>query len=96
MTNEEILKILREEKDFLKANFGLLSIGLFGSCAKGINKNDSDIDLLIELSQPRFDYLAAIQIHLEKKLGKRVDLIRKRKSLSGHFMKLIEKDIQYV
>ncbi|MBN2059423.1 MAG: nucleotidyltransferase domain-containing protein [Deltaproteobacteria bacterium] len=96
MENKEILDILREEKPYLKRNFGLSSIGLFGSFAKGTQVHDSDIDLLVELKEPRFDFLAGLQIYLEKKLGRPVEVIRKREGLSSRFLRRIEKDIHYV
>ena len=95
MENKEILEILRKEKVYLSKNFGLASIGLFGSYAKGKQTPDSDIDLLVELDEPRFDYLAGLQIYLEERLGRTVEIIRKRKGLSDRFLKRIEKDIHY-
>jgi len=95
MDNKEILKILQNEKNYLAKNFGLASIGLFGSYAKDKQTPDSDIDLLVELDEPRFDYLAGLQIYLEGKLGKPVEIVRKRKGLSDRFLKRIEKDIHY-
>lgn len=47
MNEQEILDILRAEKPYLCKEFGLLSIGLFGSFAKGVQGPDSDIDLLV-------------------------------------------------
>ena len=95
MTEQEILDILREEKPYLKEQFGLLSVGLFGSHAKGTQGPESDVDLLVELTEPRFDFLVGIQVHLEKKIGKPVELIRKRPSLSERFLKRVEKNIHY-
>jgi len=96
MTNKEILEILRKEKTYLQENFGLVSIALFGSYAKGEETPDSDIDVLVELYEPRFDFLAGLQIHLERKLGKSVEVIRKRKGLSERFLRRIEKSVHYV
>ena len=96
MIEEEILDILQKEKQYLQENFGLLSIGLFGSYSKGTQGLDSDIDLLVELSEPRFDFLAGIQIYLEDKTGKRVEIIRKRKDLTDRFLSRIEKSVHYV
>ncbi len=95
MTNKEILEILRKEKPYLQENFGLLSIGLFGSYAKGTEIPDSDIDVLVELTEPRFDFLAGLQIYLERRLGKPVEVVRKRKGLSERFMKRIGHTLQY-
>ena len=96
MTNNEILEILRKEKPYLQENFGLLSIGLFGSYAKGTERPDSDIDVLVELTEPRYDFLAGLQIYLERRLGKSIEVVRKRKGLSERFMKRIGHNIQYV
>ena len=96
MTENEILEILQKEKKYLQNNFGLLSIGLFGSYSKGNQTPDSDIDLLVELSEPRFDFLAGIQIYLEDKTGKRIEIVRKRKGISDRFLRHIEKSIRYV
>ena len=95
VTEKEILDILRAEKPYLRKQFGLLSIGLFGSYAKGLQGPESDVDLLVELTEPRFDFLAGIQVHLEKKIGKPIELIRKRPGLSERFLKRIEDSIQY-
>ena len=95
MANKEILEVLREEKPYLLEKFGVLSIGLFGSYAKGTERPDSDIDVLVELKEPRFELLAGFQIYLERKFGKRVEVIRKRKGLSDRFLKRIGESIQY-
>ena len=95
MANKEILEVLRLEKPYLHEKFGVLSIGLFGSYAKGTETHDSDIDVLVELKEPRFDLLAGLQIHLERKFGKRVEVIRKRKGLSERFLKRVGETIHY-
>jgi len=95
MTEQEILDILQAEKAYLREHFGLLSIGLFGSYARGTQGTDSDVDLLIELTEPRFDFLVGIQVHLENKIGKRIELIRKRPGLSERFLKRVENSIHY-
>ena len=95
VSEQEILDVLWAEKPYLREHFGLLSVGLFGSYAKGAQGPESDVDLLVELTEPRFDFLAGIQVHLEKKIGKPVELIRKRPGLSERFLKRVEKNIHY-
>ena len=72
-----------------------MSIGLFGSYANGTQGPESDVDLLIELTAPRFDSLVELQMYLEKKIGRPIELIRKRPGLSERFLKRIETQIQY-
>ena len=96
MTGRQLVDVLRKEKPYLQEKFNLMSIAVFGSYAKGAERPDSDIDLLVELAEPTFDSLAGLQIYLEKKLGKPVELIRKRNTLSGRFLRSIEKSALYV
>jgi hypothetical protein len=95
LTDQEILDLLQKEKAFLKREFGVLSIGLFGSYVKGTQGPESDVDLLVELTEPRFDFLVGLQMYLESKIGKPVELVRKRPGLSERFIKRIETQIQY-
>jgi len=96
MNQKDIIALLRDEKPILREKFGLISIGLFGSHARGSENPESDVDLLVELSEARFDSLAGLQIYLETKFQKPVELIRKRKGLSERFLSRIERDIKYV
>lgn len=93
---EDIIQILKDEKKLLSDQFGVLSIGLFGSYANGAQNSESDIDLMVELKEPRYEFLAGLQIYLEQKFEKKIELIRKRKNFSDSFVKSIEKNIIYV
>ena len=95
MTSKDILDFLRKEMPYLRKEFGVISIGLFGSYANGTQGPNSDVDLLVELKEPRFDFLAGLQLHLEDKIGKPIELIRKRPSLSERFLSRIETRISY-
>lgn len=63
-----IIPVLRRN-DVIKA-------GLFGSAARGEDKRKSDIDILIKFKGRKslFD-LASLEIELEKKMGRRVDIL---------------------
>lgn len=92
----DVMRLLQEEKGFIANEFGVVSLGLFGSFAKGEQEIGSDIDLLVEFKAPRFDWMAGLQIYLEEKLGRRIEIVRKGKHISHRFQKVIEKDILYV
>jgi hypothetical protein len=53
------------------------------------------VDLLFEFTEPRFDFLAGLQLHLENKIGRPIELIRKRQGRSEQFLKRVEMYIQY-
>jgi len=95
MTSKDILDFLRKEMPYLRKEFGVIAIGLYGSYANGTQGPNSDVDLLVELKEPRFDFLAGLQLHLEDKIGKPIELIRKRPSLSERFLNRIETRINY-
>ena len=95
LSHTEIIDLLRAEKSFLRNEFGVVNIGLFGSYVKGSQKADSDIDLLVELKQPRFDWLAGLQLYLEKKFERKVDLVRKSKNVNRRFAQRIENEVIY-
>lgn len=96
MTRQEILNFLQEKKPYLREEFGVLSIGLFGSYAKGTQGPESDVDLYVELTEPRFDFLVGLQLYLEDRIGKPIELIRKRPGLSERFLKRVAPQIHYV
>jgi len=55
--------------------YGVKKAGIFGSVVKGEEKEDSDIDILVEIEK-RMSLLefVGLKIELEEALGKRVDL----------------------
>jgi predicted nucleotidyltransferase len=95
LTHTEIMDILKIDKPFLRKEFGVINIGLFGSYAKGDQKVDSDIDLLVELKEPRFEWLAGLQIYLETKFGKKIELVRKGKNVNQRLIQKVERDVIY-
>jgi len=48
---EDILKILTEQKQYLVQNFGVEEIALFGSYARGEENEESDIDILVQFKE---------------------------------------------
>src|SRR3989344_1881329 len=71
----------------LKKNH-VVKAGIFGSYAKGNQKNKSDIDIIIEPPKGIGYGFFGIQSELEKAVGKKVDLVT-YKSLSPYLKKHI-------
>ena len=92
LTRNTILSLLKAEKSYLTKEFGVVNIGLFGSFARGQSDRNSDIDLIVELREPRFDYLAGLQIYLEKKLSRKIEIVRKGNRINSRFVQRVEKD----
>ncbi len=95
LSHKDILRLLKAEKAFLRNEFGVINIGLFGSYAKGSQQVDSDIDLLVELKEPRFEWIAGLQIYLEKRFDKKIELVRKSDNVNRRFTQRIENEVLY-
>ena len=95
LSHNDILRLLKAEKEFLRNEFGVISIGLFGSYVKGNQRADSDIDLLVELKEPRFDWIAGLQMYLEKRFDKKIELVRKSDNVNRRFAQRIASEVIY-
>lgn len=62
-----------------------------GSVARGEEKNDSDVDLFVDMP-PYALKMVALKHYLQDILGRSVDLIRSRSTLDPFLMNQIEKD----
>jgi len=96
LTKSKIIYLLYREKNVVKEQFGVTSIGLFGSFARECQTNESDIDLLVDFERPVFDSVVGLQIYLEERFGKKVGIVRNGSHLSQRFRSVIEKNIVYV
>ncbi len=77
-TLEEVLNSLKALKPELKESFGVKSLGVFGSYARGDTKRNSDLDLLVEFDRvPTMFEFVRLERHLAKVLGVKVDLVMK-------------------
>jgi len=75
MTKNEILTFLRDKKEFLVENYGVISIGLFGSYARDEAREDSDIDIAVEIKREnKVDNYFGLLHYLEDTLHKKIDL----------------------
>ena len=70
------LELIRDNSGELKDRFHLLSIGVFGSSARGEESVDSDVDVLVEFEEGyiTFDNYAELKFYLEDLTGREVDL----------------------
>lgn len=96
MKKEEIINTLQTEKQYLKDNYGVVSIALFGSYAKGLENSDSDVDFFVEFKEPSYSFLMGLYSYLEKKLNAKVEIVRKGPHVSERFINTIKGDLIYV
>ncbi|MCD6532279.1 nucleotidyltransferase family protein [bacterium] len=74
---DEIKTIIKNHKDELREKYGVRRIGIFGSIVRGEAREDSDVDILVEFEEGKatFDNFLGLVEHLERLLGKKIDLL---------------------
>jgi len=65
--------------------YGVTGMCLFGSVARGDNRADSDVDILVDMP-PKIFQISALKDFLEKILDTSVDIVRRHSHLSQKFM----------
>jgi uncharacterized protein len=96
MKKDEIINALQTDKQFLKDNYGVVTIALFGSYAKGMENQESDVDFIVEFKEPSYSLLMGLYSYLENKLNSKIEIVRKGPHLSDRFLKNIQNDLIYV
>lgn len=92
----EIKKVLKKNETFLKEEFKVKEIGIFGSYVRGEQKKKSDLDILVEFRKPigLFEFMD-MEEYLAKILGIKVDLVSK-KALKPRIGKHILEEVIYI
>ena len=92
MTRDEVIDTLRAHREALAERFGVRSLALFGSYARGAATDSSSIDILV-----RFDGSATskshfgVQFYFEDLFGRRIDLVTD-KALRPRFRPYFERE----
>lgn len=75
MRPSEVLSSQRLQVLALAANRGASAVRVFGSVARGVDREDSDVDLLVDLpTGTSLLTLVGLQLDIEAALGVKVDL----------------------
>ena len=90
-TNEYLTKIRQFKQQFAE-KYGIISIGIFGSVARGENHPDSDVDVFVDLEEADPFIMFDIRETLQSLFGCKVDLVRLREGLRTLLLKRIEQD----
>ena len=90
-----IKNILQELKPELVKKYHVSMIGLFGSVVRDDYNSSSDIDIIVDFSQPVGIEFIDLADYIEKKLEKPIDLVSK-KGIKQKYYNAIEPEIVYV
>ena len=92
----QIREILDQQRTFLRKTYNVESLGVFGSVARGDNTETSDIDVLVQFSEPigMFKFIQ-LEDRLSQLFGKKVDLVT-NKALKEVLKDEILQEVLYV
>jgi predicted nucleotidyltransferase len=92
----DAISTLKEHEKLIRQKFGVKRIGIFGSFARGEEKEDSDLDVLVtfEEGQKTFDNYMDLKFYLEDLFGREVDLVTE-KALKPQLKDIIMKEVVY-
>lgn len=91
---EEIKGIIRQHRKELEEKYKVKSIAIFGSYARAEQNEKSDVDILVEFSEPVGFLFFHLADYLEQILGVKVDLVT-YDAIKPNRRKYIMKDLIY-
>jgi hypothetical protein len=91
-TTREIVELLRQARPGLEREFGIRRLALFGSYARGEQREDSDVDVLVDVAPTLGLRFVDLADRIEDLLGVRSDVVSRRAIQPQHWA-LIEKEL---
>jgi hypothetical protein len=95
LTKDEILSPLVQNTSELEKRFKVRRLALFGSYARGAQKPDSDVDILVDIDPSVGLEFVILAEQIEQLLGIPVELVSRR-AIKPNKLKYIEQDLIYV
>jgi len=96
MNREEIIQLLKIFKEENKNKYHIKKLGIFGSVAKNRMKDESDIDIVVNLTRQDLFELIGIKQDLEERLKYPIDIVSYRETMNSFLKKRIDEEAVYV
>ena len=96
MGKSDYIDILRACSTELKNDYGIKSLRIFGSVARGEDHEGSDVDVFVDTETPNPFILMDAKEFMEQRVGRQVDIIRNHKNLNPRLRSRIERDGVFV
>lgn len=93
---DQVLALLKTFMERQKSEYSLISLGVFGSLARGEGQSDSDVDIVFDTDAPNLFMTAMMKQDLEELLGRPVDVLQLRGLTNPRLKARIEKEAVYV
>ena len=95
-SRDKVLALLKTFMERQKSEYSLISLGIFGSFARGEVQSDSDVDIVFDTDAPNLFMTAMMKQDLEELLGRPVDVLQLRGLTNPRLKARIEKEAVYV
>jgi predicted nucleotidyltransferase len=88
----EIIRLLRQAKPELGRQFGVKHLAIFGSYARGDQREDSDVDIVVEVDPSIGLKFVDLAEAIESLLGVRAEVVSRR-AIKPRNWEVIEKEL---
>jgi len=96
ISRQQTLAVLQQFKNTTGSEYGIISLGIFGSVARNEATENSDVDVVVEIERADPFQIIHLKEQLESLLATHVDIVRKRDPMNRFLKKRIERDAVYV
>ena len=81
LTKEAIIDFIKTNREHISSNYRVSKIGLIGSYARGEQREESDIDLLVEFepgTEDLFELKSELKQYFKKYFNRNIDVCREK------------------
>jgi len=94
LNKQKIIRLINQNIEILKQRYPIKSIALYGSYARGEQDSSSDIDLLVDFTQPIGMEIIDLTLDMEKILKSKVDIVTYN-AIKNRLFKYIKDELVY-
>ena len=91
-TKAEILEILQKEKPELVRRYGVTRLALFGSYARDDQREESDVDIMVDVEPSIGLGFVELADRIEEVLGVRTEVVSRR-AIKPRYWEVIKEDL---
>lgn len=88
---QQYIDLLTEATPYIRSEFGVKSMRMFGSVARGEDDERSDVDIFVDMPPKAFKVVGLKQ-YLQELLGRAVDVVRSHSHLDPFLTNEINRD----
>ena len=88
---QQCIDLLTQAAPYIRSEFGVRSMQIFGSMARGEEHDGSDVDIFVNMPPKAFKVVGLKQ-YLQELLGRAVDVVRKHSHLDPFLTNEINRD----